>query len=164
MRTDNGPIDLTWIDPERIAAFALWSLHDLAALERARIRAIVSLTEQFPDQLVTGGGRFRTLHVPVVDMTAPNSAQIGDFVEFVDEALADGLAVGVHCLAGLGRTGTMIACYFVSEGMEPDEAIVRVRMARPGSIQTVGQERAVHGWARKVSGDEVTGNASDPGS
>ncbi|HCA46062.1 MAG TPA: protein-tyrosine-phosphatase, partial [Armatimonadetes bacterium] len=60
----------------------------------------------------------------------------------------------VHCMAGLGRTGTMIACYLVSQGMPAEEAIAEVRRARPGSIQTEQQEQAVRRWQM------VTGGAS----
>lgn len=151
MQTDEGPIDFTWLNEGRLAAFPVWALHDLDALQRAGITAIVSLTEHFPHELV-GERRFRTLHLPVLDMTAPATAQIEEFVEFVEQALSDGLRVGVHCLAGLGRTGTMIACYLVSQGASPEEAIAAVRSARPGSVQTEVQERAVRGWARRLSG------------
>jgi len=151
MRTDEGPIGLTWIEEGRIAAFPQWALRDLDALERAGIGAIVSLTEHFPPQLV-GERRFRSKHLPIDDMTAPNTDQIRAFVEFVEQAIEDGLAVGVHCLAGLGRTGTMIACYLVSRGATPEEAVAAVRAARPGSVQTEVQERAVRGWAMISSG------------
>ena len=64
-------------------------------------------------------------------------------MEFVDRQFARGCAVGVHCMAGRGRTGTMIACYLVSQGMSAEDAIAEVRRARPGSIQTEAQEQAV---------------------
>ena len=101
---------------------------------------------------VLGETRFRLLHLPVVDMTAPATGQIREFVDFVRQAHNDGLAVGVHCMAGLGRTGTMIACWLVSEGMTPDEAIEHVRRIRPGSVENEVQERAVHRWALISSG------------
>jgi len=44
------------------------------------------------------------------------------------------------------------ACYLVSEGMMPDQAIARVRAARPGSVQTEEQEQFVHRWAMVQSG------------
>ena len=46
----------------------------------------------------------------------------------------------VHCLAGLGRSGTVAARLLIELGHDPDEAIRRVRLARPGAIQSAAQE------------------------
>jgi len=144
-------LDLDWIIEGRLAAFSILALRDLSALHRAGIRAIVSLTKRAPDAL-RGASEFRWLHLPVADMTAPKTEQVREFVSFVEIALANGLPVGVHCLAGLGRTGTLIACYLVSHGETPEEAIQRVRAARPGSVQIDEQERFVYRWAMVESG------------
>ena len=53
-------------------------------------------------------------------------------------------AVSVHCFRGRGRTGTMLACYFVKfENLTADEAIKKVRELRPGSVETKDQEDLV---------------------
>ena len=49
----------------------------------------------------------------------------------------------VHCSAGLGRTGTMLASYLVQRGSNTAEALAQVRKRRPGSIETADQELAV---------------------
>ena len=51
--------------------------------------------------------------------------------------------IGVTCAAGIGRTGSVLACYFVSVGYSSQNAIDYIRQLRPGSIQTVEQEQAV---------------------
>lgn len=52
--------------------------------------------------------------------------------------------VGVHCMHGHGRTGTMLACYLVKTGkMSGIDAINEIRRLRRGSIETHEQEKAV---------------------
>lgn len=142
---------ISWIVEDEIAAFSVFALQDLSVLEAEGICAIVSLTESAPPEL-DDASHFDTLHLPIDDMTPPEYEQIEQFVDFVDCHLGEGRAVGVHCLAGLGRTGTMIACYLVTRGRGADEAIKEVRQARPGSIQTESQEQAIRRWAMIHSG------------
>ena len=85
----------------------------------------------------------RWLHIPVEDFQAPEPGQILDAVHFIEEEIAKGGTVVVHCAAGLGRTGTILACYLVSQGETPEAAIQRVRAFRPGSVETDEQEMAI---------------------
>ena len=59
------------------------------------------------------------------------------------------MGVVVHCSAGLGRTGTVLACYFVQQGMSAKNAVARVRRMRPGSIETDEQADAVVEYAKR---------------
>jgi atypical dual specificity phosphatase len=61
------------------------------------------------------------------------------------------MGVNVHCRAGKGRTGTVLAAYFVSKGMSAAEALQRVRELRPGSIETPEQEHAIADLARRLN-------------
>lgn len=62
-----------------------------------------------------------------------------DMVKVMSFALQEG-KVAIHCHAGLGRTGVLIACYLVfSERLQADEAIHQVRSNRPKAVQTRGQ-------------------------
>ena len=62
-----------------------------------------------------------------------------------------GRMVLVHCGAGLGRSGTVAACFLVHGGMGVGEAIARVRELRPFSVETAEQEQAIEEYARLLS-------------
>ncbi len=139
-----------WIRPGRMAGFGLsgeLTAANLHTLESAGVGALVSLTAQAVWPEPRG---LRYLHLPVRDMSVPDPGQVDRFLEFVHAAEGDGLAAAVHCRAGLGRTGTMLACYLVARGANPEDALEEVRRRRPGSVETPGQEEAVRACARRV--------------
>jgi atypical dual specificity phosphatase len=129
---------------------------DLDFLRRQGIGAIVSLTVAPPDPELLRRSGFRTLHLPVVDFTAPTPEQIQRFLDFVEEQQAARAgAVLVHCEAGRGRSGTMLACWLVRHrGLDAAAAVRAVRELRPASIETPEQEAAVHEFARRLAQEE----------
>ena len=121
---------------------------DLMFLKLQSIGAIVRMEEQ----TVSGAGlELVDMYEPVTDFTPPNSEQIDRMMSFISEQIETWeRPVVVTCYAGLGRTGTVLACYLVHRGEEPAEAINRVRKLRPGSIQTPEQAAAVHRYASRT--------------
>jgi len=89
------------------------------------------------------------IKLPIRDMDIPDArwerqwASVGPEIRGV---LRRGGRVCVHCLGGLGRTGTVAARLLVEFGMDPERAIQEVRTARPGAIQTQAQERYVYSF------------------
>ncbi len=90
----------------------------------------------------------QSLWLPIEDGSSP--AALRDALPFVDRVVAllrQGQVVVVHCLGGLGRSGLLAACVLVRLGVTPAEAMVRVRTARPGAIQTAIQEWFIEQFA-----------------
>lgn len=119
----------------------------LVSLDEAGVRAIVSLTERPLPTAQLAEFDMHYLHEPIPDFSAPSMEQIVRALDFIHEAESRGDGVLVHCMGGIGRTGTMLACYLVSKGRSADQAIAEVRRVRPGSIEVADQERAVRDWA-----------------
>ena len=96
---------------------------ELPSLYEAGIRAVVSLLNIPSDAAVYESAGFAFEFLPVPDGGAPTAEQAQDFIAFVDRQLEDRRPVAVHCEAGLGRTGTMLATYLSSRGDSTELAI-----------------------------------------
>ncbi len=145
--------NFSWLLPGQLAGFGLpeqATFTDLQALRDQGIGALVSLTEAPMDPELTSQIGIRYQHLPVPDMQAPSLDEIQCFTRFVTVARAAGIATATHCRAGLGRTGTMLACYLVHEGHTWDHALATVRVNRPGSVETPAQENVVYEYARML--------------
>lgn len=110
---------------------------------------VVTLTEHSPDADFLAKHGLVLQHLPIRDFAPPSNSTLEKFLEMSRFYRHEGKGVVVHCGAGRGRTGTMIACYLVDNGMAPDEAIHALRAIRPGSIETEEQEQAVHDFAAR---------------
>ena len=149
--TDSVP-GFSWVEKDTLAAMARPGRErdlevDLAWLQSAGITVLVSLTEEpIPEESLEKYG-MAGLHLPVEDFTPPTLAQINRFLEEVDRARLENYALGIHCTAGKGRTGTMLAAYLVTRGLSAEDAIAKVRKLRPGSVETVAQEERVAEFA-----------------
>lgn len=124
---------------------------ELKELHLAGVRAVVSLLNIPTDAAVYTSAGFAFLCLPVSDGGAPTMEQAEDFIHFVTEQRKEGQPVAVHCEAGLGRTGTMLATYLISQGESAEAAIRRIRTVEKVAVETSQQiqflERFAHEWS-----------------
>jgi protein-tyrosine phosphatase len=70
-------------------------------------------------------------YLPTIDDAAPTLEHLDEGVAFMQQVIAKGGKVYIHCAGGVGRAPTMGAAYFISQGMSLDEALALIRESRP---------------------------------
>jgi atypical dual specificity phosphatase len=145
------PTGFVWVEKDRLAGSGYpASRSQVEWLTKAGVNSILTLTvgplppEYTRDFDVVLG------HVPMEDHQPPDQAALGRAVEFVEAQSGVGRAVLVHCLAGEGRTGCVIAAYLIrTRGLSADSAMAETRKAKPQFIER-RQESAVREFAAQM--------------
>jgi ADP-ribosyl-[dinitrogen reductase] hydrolase len=85
-------------------------------------------------------------HLPIRDVSIPDDTFEMVWVaagQTIRERLRNGQGVVIHCRGGLGRTGLVAARLLIELGESPGVALIKVRKARPGAVETQQQEAYV---------------------
>ncbi len=131
---------------------------DFARLRKMGYSVVVSLECERLNTFEIADAGFEHRKICIPDFFPPTFDQIDEFVSFVDAKKAEGKKVLVHCYAGRGRTGTMLAAYLIHEGMLADAAIREVRDRAQRAYGTlVGviepeQEETLRQYERRIRG------------
>lgn len=157
------PPGSAWVREGVLLAGPYPAPHDDAAA-RARLRALlaagitvfVDLTEEgerppyletLRDEAARGGRGAVHYRLSIPDFGVPDEAHMVTILDTIDGAIAAGQAVYVHCLGGVGRTGTVVGCYLARHGAGGEEALRRVAaLLGEGSPETEAQRQFVRRW------------------
>lgn len=151
------PTNFSWVIPEKLAGSGLpSSLDQLTWIAAKGIRTVITVREiPLPDiwvkKVTSQFDMFENYFLKTDDYDAPTIQEITKVVDHIDKKIKSNLPVLVHCAAGKGRTGTILAAYLINkERLTPEAAVKKLRLMRPGSVQSERQELAINYYYKNL--------------
>lgn len=142
----SAPRGFKWIIPGKLAGCPAPGIsapidYDLALLYKVGITRLITLTENDLDQSSLQRNFLSNMHLPIYDREAPSILQTHMLLVRMQKFIEAGEVLAVHCKAGLGRTGTILAAWLIRDGgLTAEVSIQRLRRIEPGFIQSPDQE------------------------
>ena len=145
------PDNFSWLIEGKLAGSAIpTSFEEIKWLVDGGVKSIVTVREESLDDDWIKNINY--LHIHSNDMGVPEFEDLIKAVDFIHQRITNNEPVMVHCLAGLGRTGTILACYLIKyQKLSADDSIQKVRESRPGSIQSFPQEEIIFQFEKAVN-------------
>jgi len=144
------PDKFSWLIENKLAGSGIpTSINEVEWIIEQGVKSIVTIREEPLDDDWVKDVNY--LHIMSNDMGVPEFDDLVSTVDFIHSRITNNEPVMVHCLAGLGRTGTILACYLVKyQNMPADKAIQKIREERSGSIQSYPQEEIIFQFAKSL--------------
>ncbi len=151
-----GPRGFLWLKQGKLAGTPVPGVYfdmeyDLKALKRVGVTTLLTLTENALDETRLAPFGIRSIWEPVPDMQAPSLDQGVRICERIEQLLSQNEVVAVHCRAGLGRTGTVLAAHLIWEGYGALDALETVRSIEPRWVQSQAQVEFLESFARTAA-------------
>jgi atypical dual specificity phosphatase len=139
------PTNFSWVTEGKLAGSGLpVNEEEFKWLIDKGIMSIVTVREVPLHSKWFDGSEIDYLHLAVEDYGAPSVEVMDEAVDYIYKKISSGKPVLVHCAAGKGRTGAVLAAYLIKkENFTAEQAIEKIRIMRPGSVQSLTQETAL---------------------
>jgi atypical dual specificity phosphatase len=139
-----GPNGFLWLKQGQLAGTPRPGLlvdieQDLRALKRVGVTDLISLTIRPLDHKICQAHKIQVILSPIPDMQAPSMQQALDINQQIMHLLKDKKTIAIHCRAGLGRTGTLLAAQLIYEGKTALSSVEEIRNIEPRWIQSEQQ-------------------------
>jgi atypical dual specificity phosphatase len=144
------PDKFSWLIENKLAGSGIpTSIDEVEWAIKQGVKSIVTIREEPLDESWIKDVNY--LHILSNDMGVPEFDDLVYAVDFIHRRITSNEPVMVHCLAGMGRTGVILACYLVKhQKMSASEATEKVREERPGSIQSYPQEEIIFRFEKSL--------------
>ena len=126
---------------------------DLGYLKDVGITELISLTEEMFNPLKAKVLGIDVSHFPIIDMSVPSLKDAEWFCQNLDQKITEQKIIAIHCKAGLGRTGTMLAAYYLWKapiGTTAQEAIDYIRSLNYQMIQSQQQINFLYSFSEYI--------------
>ena len=140
MRHPPMPRGFFWLKEGLLAGSPMPGLYHeieeaLGALRTLGVTLLTSLTQRRVDTDALRRYGIDWIRHPIRDMQAPTVTHAWSICLDIREALERGEVVAVHCRAGCGRVGTVLAAFLIHEGTRALDALEYMRCIDPRLIE-----------------------------